>query len=128
MAYRVRPAALATVQDQRELGSGDLATRLCVGLIPKVDTQASLGCQAGLEKGSEAFPGAAPTLVGRGHGLVTPGQVAGPQEPHLSSGPSLVLSGSGVSAGPLLLPSGFPLCGAASTRVTGQPSCWPRRR
>lgn len=51
MAYRVRPAALATVQDQRELGSGDLATRLCVGLIPKVDTQASLGCQAGLEKG-----------------------------------------------------------------------------
>lgn len=77
---------------------------------------------------SEALPGAAPTLEGRGHRLVTPGQVAGPREPHLSSGPSLVLSGSGASAGPLLLPSGFPLRGAASTRVTGQPSCWPRRR
>lgn len=37
----------------------------------------------------------------------------GPREPHLCLGPSLVLSGSGASAGPLLLPSGFPLRGAA---------------
>lgn len=62
---------------------------------------------------SEALPGAAPTMVGRGHGLATPARVAGPREPHLCLGPSLVLSGSGASAGPLLLPSGFPLRRAA---------------
>lgn len=39
------------MQDQRELGTRDLATGPCVSLISKVDTQASLGCQAGLEEG-----------------------------------------------------------------------------
>ena len=60
---------------------------------------------------SEALPGAAPTIVGLGHGLATPARVAGLREPHLCLGPSLVPSGSGRLLGRCSCPLDFPSAG-----------------
>lgn len=60
---------------------------------------------------SEALPGAAPTIVGLGHGLATPARVAGLREPHLCLGPSLVPSGSRRLLGRCSCPLDFPSTG-----------------